>query len=393
MVFNFIDFLLGAKKAKKPQKNVQAASPLNNTSNAGSNNQNQNTNNSGNAGQQNSQPDQAAQSTNQENNTQDQIQFEDSTDKNKQENVPAQNKVVGVDNNQAQNTQQENPLQKSKVSEALAKLHDEAKSSNEKVSGMISEIRDMKSSVNAIGTRVDDLEEARKTTDEKLSDIDNSMTKFLSLYELVNNQFNPFVENNAPITQTPKKIVLDQDGNSIGEGSEENNSEGAQSNEQSTNSENPSKTFENLIEKSQDLGKAPNHISALGKNDMHSAILALDTLDIEQAAGEAVPLTQLKNNTNSLVTILSWLEYLVKKVGIEETRNTLRYYTEVLRWITPEVFFDLDKYLKGMRDKDLEEGQSLGVKDHIVSLYFISKLNEKALDEKLTNAVIQIIKQ
>jgi len=35
----------------------------------------------------------------------------------------------------------------------------------------------------------------------------------------------------------------------------------------------------------------------------------------------------------------------------------------------------------------------LTVKDHIVSLYFISKLNEKRLDEKLTKAVLEIIKK
>ena len=45
-----------------------------------------------------------------------------------------------------------------------------------------------------------------------------------------------------------------------------------------------------------------------------------------------------------------------------------------------------------MRDKNHEEGETLGVRDHIVSLYFISKLNEKTLDTKLTKAVLQIIK-
>lgn len=72
----------------------------------------------------------------------------------------------------------------------------------------------------------------------------------------------------------------------------------------------------------------------------------------------------------------------------------MRYYTETLRWITPEVYFDLDKYLRGMRDKKgVSADEMLTVRDHIVSLYFISKLNEKVLDEKLTRAVLQIIKQ
>ena len=119
----------------------------------------------------------------------------------------------------------------------------------------------------------------------------------------------------------------------------------------------------------------------------------MDTLDIEEAAADAVPLTSIKSNTNSLVIILSWLEYLVKRVGVEESKNALRYYTETLKWITPEVFFELDKFLRGMEDVEEKKVKSLDVKDHIVSLYFISKLNEKPLDSKLTNAVLQIIRQ
>ena len=47
-----------------------------------------------------------------------------------------------------------------------------------------------------------------------------------------------------------------------------------------------------------------------------------------------------------------------------------------------------------MKDKkDLTGDESLTVRDHIVSLYFISKLNEKVLDENLTRAVLQIIKE
>ena len=45
-----------------------------------------------------------------------------------------------------------------------------------------------------------------------------------------------------------------------------------------------------------------------------------------------------------------------------------------------------------MKNKKEGEGD-INVKDHIVSLYFISKLNEKKLDTKLTSAVLKIIKQ
>ncbi|MCA9496073.1 MAG: hypothetical protein KC589_03960 [Nanoarchaeota archaeon] len=267
--------------------------------------------------------------------------------------------------------------QKKSISVVIGKIHEELKSTNTKITELVSDIKSLENTVNGLGHRIDDLEESKKGQDEKMSEIDSNMGKFLSLYELINNQYNPFVEDDGKIKLAEgatigedgvKKIILGADGNSLGE-------EG----------ETSSKNFDSMRLKESDLKAG---------SDLESSLLSLDTLNIEEAAGDAVPLTRLKNNTNSLVIILSWLEYLIKRVGIDESRNTLRYYTETLRWITPEVFFDLDKYLRGMKDKkDIEEGDTLSVRDHIVSLYFISKLNEKTLDEKLTKAVLQIIKQ
>ncbi len=210
------------------------------------------------------------------------------------------------------------------------------------------------------------------------------MTKFLSLYELINNQYNPFVDKEA-MNEDARQAAISVTSNGNSESSDEESA-----NEEKT-------------EKHPDTGMpiTPKDLKTIESkkiqikddlSDLESALVELDTLNIEEAAGDAVPLTNLKNNTNSLVIILSWLEYLIKRSGMDETRNTLRYYTEVLRWITPEVYFELDKYLKGMKNKEQGEG-SINVKDHIVSLYFISKLNEKKLDEKLTSAVLRIIKQ
>ena len=260
---------------------------------------------------------------------------------------------------------------KKSVSEAIHKLHSDIKESSERMTGLVTEFKDMDTKVADLGHRVESLEEARKQSDEKLLEIDEQMTKFLSLYELINNQYNPFVDKDS-MPEKINRIEINTDGNSNG------NILGGES---SLDPKELSALADKKIEIKDDL------------SDLESALVELDTLNIEQAAGDAVPLTHLKNNTNSLVIILSWLEYLIKRAGMEETRNTLRYYTEVLRWITPEVYFELDKYLKGMKDKKVETDEQINVKDHIVSLYFISKLNEKKLDEKLTSAVLRIIKQ
>lgn len=268
--------------------------------------------------------------------------------------------------------------QKRPISEVLIQINNELKETSQKVTTLVSDVRDIQNSVSEMTSRLNELEEKNKKNDEKFNEVDSSLNKFLSLYEVVNNQYNPFVSqeenfanlseniNSNSLTQT-KEINLEQSNNSASSANQEQDSQNL--------TDNLEKFKENI------------------KEFEDSSLLELDTINIQEAAGNAVPLTKFKSDTNSLVIILSWLEYMIKRVGIEETRNNLRYYTEVLKWTTPEVYFELDKYLKGMKDiKEIDGSEKLNVKDHIVSLYFISKLNEKPLDEKLTKAVLNIIK-
>jgi archaellum component FlaD/FlaE len=361
MVLGLMDFLLGGKKKTKVPKNAQVATP--------SQGQAQNANQENNAASTtpaDNLPDGAGKPTE---NTNDKPEFVDS---NKSDDgsstTPAEVKATnpqGSGSAQSTGSSGGAPAGKKSVSEAIHKLHSDLKESTDRMTGMVTEFKDMEGKVTDIGNRLEVLEEDKKQTTEKLHIIDEQMTKFLSLYELINNQYNPFIDKDTIPVQIPK-VELDAMGNEMAK--------------PNPNTPDLSAVESKKIEIKDDL------------SDLESALVELDTLNIEEAAGDAVPLTHLKNNTNSLVIILSWLEYLIKRAGMEETRNTLRYYTEVLRWITPEVYFELDKYLKGMKNK--EEGQGdINVKDHIVSLYFISKLNEKKLDEKLTGAVLKIIKQ
>lgn len=354
MVLGLLDFLLGGKKKTKVSRSGQVVTPMNQVGGVNNVDQQQQQNGQLPDGQQN--PTQNIQ----------------------QQNVAQPQNVQQGTLQPQQQSFQDNQARKSSISEALMKIHTELKESNLRITEVVGDVKKIENTVNTLGHRIDELDEGKKVTDEKLSEIDANMSKFLSLYELVNNQYNPFVENDGKTNQAVKQVVLangqtETGGLDFGIDSGEN-------------------AQVELARKLDVVGSNESNSSREG--GLESSLLELDTLDIEEAAGDAVPLTRLKNNTNSLVIILSWLEYLIKKVGIEETRNTLRYYTEVLRWTTPEVYFDLDKYLRGMKDKKEVKGdESLTVRDHIVSLYFISKLNEKTLDKKLTSAVLQIIKE
>ena len=340
MVLGFIDFLFGGRKKTKPPESNQVSPSLNSSSNEETMGWYDVSND-----------------------------FSDRTEDLtfvKEENIP---KTITSENPQtaSDSTQSSRRGHKKSISQAIHKINTEIKESTERITEIVTDMKDVESKVIKLEHKVDSLEEHRKQTDEKLHEFDEHMTKFLSLYEIINNRYNPHV-NEDSIPQT-KKIELDSQGNTI---SNDFPSEG----ELQTLKE-PSKTI---------------HIKEA--SNIESTLLNLETINIEEAAGDAVPLQHIKNNTNSLVIILSWLEFLIKRAGIDETRNTLKYYTETLRWITPYSYFELEKYLKGMKDKVItQNSQPINVRDHIVSLYFISKLNEKKLDDKLTNAVLHIIKQ
>ncbi len=372
MVLGLIDFLLGGKKKNKVPKTGQVATP--NTGNV-------NSATPAPASDGTTLPDGATKPTD---NAQE-MNFEDSNDSadNTIEATETPNTTQKVESNvspapvRASNpSESAAPGQKKSISEVIGKLNSELKESSDRLTTLVTDFKTLENNVNEMGHKVDELEEGKKVTDEKLAQMDENMTKFLSLYELINNQYNPFIDKDDLMKPIQKPVMVDSSGNSI-----------------SSNPAEISKPSHLDLEKA--LGEDAKKMVVASSQDFDSIMLELDTLDIEQAAGDSVPLKTLKNNTNSLVIILSWLEYLIKRVGMEETRSSLRYYTEVLRWVTPEVYFELDKYLKGMKDKNTtrDGSESLDVKDHIVSLYFISKLNEKSLDEKLTKAVLQIIKQ
>jgi len=189
-------------------------------------------------------------------------------------------------NNQpAQQVQQQtNTGNKKSISDVLNKINKEMKSTSENLTNMLTDIKELKESVSSIDQRVGTLEKDNKVFTTKMADADENMGKFLSLYEVVNNQYNPFVTN-----EPQKEVVVGTLGNS---------------NEELSQDELKEKIKEIDVSK-------PSTV--VGNTSDESSLIELDTLNIEEAAGNAVPLTHLKTNTNSLVIILSWLEYLVKK--------------------------------------------------------------------------------
>jgi len=340
----------------------------------------------------------------------------------------------------------------------LAAVKAEIASTTETVTKITSTMKTVEESVEKMTTTIDTLEKQNIETQKKFASIDSNMRKFLSLYEIVNNQYNPFVTNDGkhptpilvkseetitkeeiqdnltrddkeePIDEIPEiippkeedkedlnpedaltievedinneEILTEQEPKNLpgfgpnGEYNKEKakeelekiKKENTQIKEEDTKMEEQKTPIKEEIRLEEKLGEEII-------DDDELSFFDFDTLSMEKAATDSVPLKSIKNNTNGLFIILSLLEYMVKRMGIEATRDTLRYYTETLSWITPEVFFELDKFLRGMNEMTTEKNfKIVNVRDHIVSLYFISKLNNKELDKKLVHSVLRIIK-
>ena len=72
--------------------------------------------------------------------------------------------------------------------------------------------------------------------------------------------------------------------------------------------------------------------------------------------------------------VFEWLEFLLMHSGYQGANDALDYY-ESTDWITEEVQSDLAEYLRGIDEAGSNDGNDLGVDDHMLSLVYIAKLN------------------
>ncbi|MCU4798957.1 flagella E [Halobacteria archaeon HArc-gm2] len=72
--------------------------------------------------------------------------------------------------------------------------------------------------------------------------------------------------------------------------------------------------------------------------------------------------------------VFEWLEFLLMHSGYQGANDALDYY-ESTDWITEEVQSDLAEYLRGIDEAGSNDGNDLGVDDHMLSLVYIAKLS------------------
>lgn len=209
--------------------------------------------------------------------------------------------------------------------------------SNEAISKLEEKVSEISDAVAKIETLVGGF-------DERISKIERSMESLLSVYELVTNEINPFIGYS--------------NGTESGNGSAQ----------------------EEKGEKSALSATPERHM--LDEHMMDKRMVDL------KPNGKRVRLMQINNDPNSLLLLFKWLDFLIKKVGYHGMIKTLLFYEEV-GWISREVRDQIIKYSRDLSGtRNYKGNRKLTILEHIISLYFIIKLQGLEVSPTLYSEVV-----
>lgn len=173
-------------------------------------------------------------------------------------------------------------------------------------------------------------------TEEKINKIEKSLEEMLHLYELVTNEVNPFVD--VPEKKVRREVPKEGDKSPI------------------------------EIEKS----------------------LFKEEMKFEE---KELHLDKINNEPTFLMLMMKWLDFLLKKAGYRGMIKALLYYEE-LGWISEDVRNKMIKYAEEIKINGAPSGKrSLSIKDHIVSLFFISKLQGIKVSPSVYSAVLDELEE
>ncbi|MFC2163208.1 FlaD/FlaE family flagellar protein [Candidatus Altiarchaeota archaeon] len=185
-------------------------------------------------------------------------------------------------------------------------------------------IKDLEMKTQKLESTVKQTLDIAKGNSDRLDSIDNNMKKFLSLYELVTNQINPFVENE----KAPIKKMLTVDGQAIPEVEEERI----------------------IVPPASELEQQPVEEQIPSEPQPIEQLIQPQT-PAPQQAGAGQPeqimfMQSIKNGTASFV--LEWITSLIGEKGSIERNTQLLRYLLNLGWITPKAYDSILKHLESL---------------------------------------------
>jgi flagellar protein FlaD len=191
-------------------------------------------------------------------------------------------------------------------------------------------ISSLEEKLEQLDTTIATVRKLDEETEEKINRIEKSLEEMLHLYELVTNDINPFVE-----------MTKNEKGNG-------------------------------------------------GREKAETSVVNNDAV---KASQRELHLSRINNEPGSLMLMLKWLEFLLKKAGYVGMIKALLYY-EGLGWISEKVRSRLIKYAEDIKARGGGYGKRpLSVKDHMVSLFFISKLQGLKITPMVYASVVEELQE
>ncbi|MGB3907154.1 MAG: FlaD/FlaE family flagellar protein [Methanomethylovorans sp.] len=283
-------------------------------------------------------------------------------------------------------------------------------------------------------------EEVSKT----VAKMDKNILELLSLYEIVSNQVNPFVGDDAGgratlerFDKTEKRInelgnIVVMLKNDLDSFSQHMSSSGATDSviekikdmetkfdafadamammHESLNniseqtkelSEKNVQVDNNIIELSETISKISLRVEDIERNEAQtlknqvSASISQDILpgesntnDQEKLQGKnpLVRLDVLRKDPTSVVVLLNWIEFLMERVGRNNLMDALDYYVDI-GWISDNVRSDIMAYARGIDYYVEKPTWRLLPEDHTKSLLFIERLCGRKIDKNMLSSV------
>lgn len=192
---------------------------------------------------------------------------------------------------------------------------------------------------------------------EKAEEIDKHIQELLSIYELVTNEINPFVERFELKPRRVKRIIKKKKVAGTGI---------------------PTGVEPETVEPSEGIAPAtPASIPT-------SAPAAEGPLTRPMA--REVSLQYIEDDPGSIAMLLRWLKFLMGRVGRDGLMDVLMHYEDT-GWIGSDVRNKVIKYAKGILSGETVDHTPMDVKDHMISLYFITMLQGLEIDPRLYSSI------
>jgi archaellum component FlaD/FlaE len=194
---------------------------------------------------------------------------------------------------------------------------------------------------------------------EKAGEIDRHIQELLGIYELVTNEINPFVERFELKPRRIRKIIKKK----RAAGAEVVGAEGVEP-ETVEPSEGIAPAAPASLPTSAPVGEGP----------------------VTRSMVREVSLQYIEDDPGSIAMLLRWLKFLMARVGREGLMEVLMHYEDT-GWIGSEVRNKVIRYAKGILSGETIDHAPMDVKDHMISLYFITMLQGLEIDPRLYSSI------